>query len=115
MAMVATPWAARVEATANGLLFLLSPKPWPKIATGHPFAGRGPEGRKRLKKMSSALCTSITPVRVGTAGIKAPEVSKFMALNFPKAIEPTDPGRTCSAGVGTGSAKRAGCGYLLSE
>src|SRR2546428_13354342 len=71
------------------------------MATGHPLAGRSPAGRKRLKKMSWVLWTAGTPVRVGTAGMNAPAVSKFTALNFPKAIEPTDPGKTCSAGVGT--------------
>jgi hypothetical protein len=30
-------------------LFLLSPAPWPKIVTGHPLLGFGPDGRKRLK------------------------------------------------------------------
>ena len=48
-AIEAMPRAAMVEATTNGLLFLLSPKPWPKIATGHPVSGGVPAGRNRLK------------------------------------------------------------------
>src|SRR5215471_2096129 len=73
------------------------------MAIGHPFAGRVPAGTNRLKKRSGVLWTAGTPVRVGTLGIKAPAVSKFLALNFPKAIDATDPGKTCSAGVGTGT------------
>src|SRR6202008_2486594 len=92
-----------VEATANGLLFLLSPKPWAKSATGQPLAGRGPAGRNRLKKSDCVLCTAGTPVRVGTAGMKPPVVSKFVAVNAPKEMTPTEPVKTCRAGVGTGT------------
>jgi hypothetical protein len=43
------PRRASDDATMNGLEFLLSPKPWPKIATGQPPAGFAPAGRNRLK------------------------------------------------------------------
>src|SRR5262245_23986305 len=103
MAMVAMPLWANVEATANGLLFLLSPKPCPKIATGQPCVRRVPAGINKLKESSSVPCTEGTPVRVGTGGMNPPAVSQFFAVNLPKASVATDPGKTCNAGVGTGT------------
>src|SRR5215471_16785567 len=103
MAIVAIPLCASVEATTSGLLFLLSPKPWPKMATGQPFVGRVPAGINKLKYRSCVLWTAGTPVRVGTAGMKAPGVSKFIAENLPNATVLTEPGKTCNAGVGTGT------------
>ena len=49
MAMVAIPCAAIEAATVKLRRFLLSVFPWPRIATGHPAAGLGLEGKKRLK------------------------------------------------------------------
>ena len=46
---VAIPLWASVDATANGLLFLLLANPCTKIATGQPFAGRVPAGINKLK------------------------------------------------------------------
>jgi hypothetical protein len=47
MMIVAIPWAAS-EATVFTAC-LLPPLPWPKIATGQPPTGLGPDGRYRLK------------------------------------------------------------------
>src|SRR5262249_39736731 len=61
MAIVAIPCSAREAARASEAPpptppapppCLLPPTPWPKIATGHPPAGLGPEGRYRLKNTS---------------------------------------------------------------
>ena len=49
IAMVAMPCDASEDATAIGAPCLLSVKPWPKIATGHPPRGGVPAGRMRLK------------------------------------------------------------------
>jgi hypothetical protein len=75
MAIVAIPAFAIVEATANGLLFLLSPKPCPKIATGQPPAGCGPDGRKRLKYTAFVPWTAGDPVSVPVGGITFAAVS----------------------------------------
>ncbi len=59
----------------NGLAFLLSPNPCPKIATGQPPAGAVPAGRNRLKWIRFVPCTAGTPVRVPVAGITFAAVS----------------------------------------
>ena len=69
IAMVAMPREARIEATTSGLLFLLSPKPCPKIATGQPLAGFVPEGTNRLKWTMLLPNVSGVPVRVPLGGM----------------------------------------------
>src|SRR5829696_969799 len=74
MAIVAIPCSAREAARASEAPppmpppppCLLPPTPWPKIATGHPPAGRGPDGRYRLKN------TSLTPWTTGHPGLLVP-------------------------------------------
>src|SRR5947209_14601578 len=96
IAMLAMPLCASVDATANGAPCLLSVNPWPKIATGQPLVGRGPEGINRLKKMSSVPCAG-TGFRVGTCGMKTFPFCQCVPLNFPKARVLIDPGNTCKA------------------
>jgi hypothetical protein len=54
---------------------LLPPRPWPKIATGQPPAGLGPDGRYRLKYTSLTPWTAGVPVRVPTGGMNFSAVS----------------------------------------
>jgi hypothetical protein len=75
MAIVAMPCDASTEATAHGAPYMLSVKPWPKIATGHPFAGLLPAGTKISKRRSFALCGLGLPMSVGTAGMYLSGVS----------------------------------------
>ncbi len=87
---------AALTATAKGAPCLLSVNPWPKIATGQPLVGRGPEGINRLKKRSSVPCEG-TLWRVGTCGMKTPAFCQCCPLNLPKAMVPIAPGNTCRA------------------
>src|SRR5215469_5802 len=103
--MVAMPLCASVEATAKGAPCLLSVNPWPKIATGQPLVGRGPDGMNRLKKISSDPCQGTLCV-VGTCGMKTLPFCQCCPVNLPKARVPTEPGKTCRAGVGTGTVIR---------
>ena len=96
IAMDAMPLCASVEATANGAPCLLSVNPWPNIATGQPLVGRLPDGMNRLKNMSCVDCTG-TSLRVATAGMKTPALINCLELNFPKAMVPMEPGKTCKA------------------
>src|SRR6185312_2436848 len=95
-AMLAIPLCASVDATAKGAPCLLSVNPWPKIATGQPLVGRGPEGIKRLKKMSSVPWAG-TLCFVGTCGMKTLAFCQCVPLNFPNASVLMDPGNTCKA------------------
>src|SRR5579859_1302013 len=96
IAIVAIPLWASVEATANGAPCLLSVNPWPKIATGQPLVGRGPDGMNRLKKSSSVPCAGTLCV-VGTWGMKTLAFCQCCPANLPKARVLTDPGKTCKA------------------
>src|SRR4029078_12605222 len=83
MAIVAIPCSAREAARASEAPpptpppppCLLPPTPWPKIATGHPPAGLGPEGRYRLKNTSLTPRTTGVPVRLTTGGMNFSAVS----------------------------------------
>jgi hypothetical protein len=75
IAIVAMPAAAMDDATTRGLLFLLSPKPWPKMATGQPPAGAVPFGRKRLKCTRFVPWGAGAPVLEPTAGMTSSGVS----------------------------------------
>src|SRR5206468_7469286 len=108
IAIVAIPWAANVEATANGAPCLLSVKPCPKIATGQPSAGAVPEGMNRLKKSSLIRCTTGTPVRVPIGGMNFSGVSQSGDAKLPKAIALTEPGKTESAGSGRNDTVKLG-------
>src|ERR1700724_200068 len=94
--MLAMPLWASVEATAKGAPCLLSVNPWPKIATGQPLVGRGPEGMKRLKKISSVPWAG-TDCRVGAWGMNTPAFCQCCPENFPNAILLMEPGNTCNA------------------
>src|SRR5689334_2162800 len=94
--MLAIPLCASTEATANGAPCLLSVNPCPKIATGQPLVGRGPEGINRLKKISSEPCEG-TLCRVGTCGMNTLAFCQCVPLNFPNASVLMEPGNTCSA------------------
>src|SRR6185437_6545592 len=96
MAIVAIPLCANGEATAKGAPCLLSVNPWPKIATGQPFVGRGPEGINRLKNRSSVPCEG-TLWRVGTWGMKTFPFCQCRPVNLPNAMVEMEPGKTCNA------------------
>src|SRR5258708_9632308 len=97
MAMEARRLGASAEATANGAPCLLSVKPWPKIATGQPLAGRGPAGINRLKNKSSVPGWGGTLAPVGTAGMNTPPFGQCCPVNLPNARVPVDPGNPCNA------------------
>lgn len=63
------PREAKVDATVQGAPYMLSVKPWPKIATGQPAAGLSPDGRKSWKISFSLPCSLGASVSVPTAGM----------------------------------------------
>src|SRR5258708_40354939 len=100
MAIVAIPCSAREAARASESPptpppppppCLLPPTPWPKIATGHPPAGLGPEGKYRLKNTSLTPCTTGVPVLVPTGGVKCPPGSEARATYLREATLPARP------------------------
>src|SRR5258708_9014165 len=117
--MLAMPLWASVEATANGAPCLLSVNPWPKIATGHPLVGRGPEGMNRLKKSFSVPCDG-TVWLVGTCGMKTPAFCQCCPVNLPNAMVLMEPGNTCKAArfpfrlVGTSGPTVSACTFQVS-
>ena len=75
MAMVAMPCAAKLAATVHGAPYMLSPKPWPKMATGQPPAGLVPLGTKTSTIKSLLPCGTGVPVSVPVAGMYFAAVS----------------------------------------
>ncbi len=69
IAIEAMPFSASLPATACGAPFFQSVNPCPKIATGHPPAGRAPAGRKSENWMLFVPCGTGVPVAVPTAGM----------------------------------------------
>src|SRR5262245_31636576 len=101
MAIVAMPWRASVEATANGAPCLLSVKPCPKMATGQPPTGTVPAGTIRLNSSVLILCATGTPVRVGIGGMNFCGVSQSGDSKLPNATAPTARGKMPRAATGT--------------
>ena len=67
--------AASATRPSNGAPFMLSPKPWPKMATGQPPAGLAPAGRNSVKKTLFVPCAAGVPERVPVGGMNSPGVS----------------------------------------
>ena len=71
---VAMPAAAYTDAWVHGAPYMLSVKPWPKIATGHPPAGLVPAGRNICTTMPLLDCACGCPVSVAVGGKYLPAV-----------------------------------------
>src|SRR5689334_6585345 len=96
--IMASPFAASVDATVNGVPRLLFVDPCSYMTTGQPSGGFGPDGIVRTKYTSMfGSCGTATPEKLGIVGM-VPSGSWYLSLLYlPKAIWPMAFGTNRSA------------------